>query len=125
MDDRRLTVIGELHASIVETWTRDPAVSREAVLTARRRRHYLEAHPELAGRERDIFEAVLDPDEVHPNARDAEVAIFYRRLDTHHLMRVVVIMQTRPSALRHSISTARLARNDEFERGRSRRVWTR
>jgi hypothetical protein len=125
MENNSLTIIGKLHSSIVHVWTQDPGVSRQVLLTERRRAHYLAIHPELAGRDSDIATAVLDPDEVHRNARDPSVAIFYRRIDASHLMRVVVITQTQPSPLRHSISTARLARNAEFQRGRPRRVWVR
>jgi len=95
------------------------------VLIGNRRFHYLERHPEMYTWEEWLAATVLDPDEVHRNRHDSQVALFYRRLDGEHYLRVAVLMQPSKGALLHSILSYRLARVDEVIEKADRRVWRR
>ena len=93
------------------------------VLIGNRRFHYLERHPEMYTWEGLLVATVFDPDEVHRNRHDPHVALFYRRLDEDHYLRVAVLMQPRKNVLKHSILSYRLARVSEVIEQSERRVW--
>ena len=116
-------VIGELRADLACHWVDDLADNLVVVLTGRQRQHYLKAHPEVATHEDLLCETVLEPDEVHRNRQDAQVALFYPRLDDRHFLRVAVLMQRLPGGLRHSVLSCRLAGRRELRAGARRRMW--
>ena len=119
----QVIVLGSLREEIVRLWTDQVAENLQIVLTTRRRTHFLERHPDVARWETRLANAVQDPDEVHRNQASASTAIFYKRVDAMHYLRVVVAMQPRGGRLKHSVITCRLARRAELEKGRERRVW--
>ncbi|CAB4130850.1 hypothetical protein UFOVP130_39 [uncultured Caudovirales phage] len=92
------------------------------VLTNRQAQHIGDSHPELIGRDRLALSAVTNPDEVHRNKKDQQMAIFYRRYKDKYV-RAAVLMQSKAGEKQHSIISARFASQAEVEAGRVRRVW--
>lgn len=123
MQSGDVVIVGELIEDIVMLWSDQPDGNRLVVLTGRQRSHYLDRHPEIREFEGRLSEAVLDPDEVHRNKRDPQMALFYKRLNERHYLRVAVLMQRAPGALRHSILSVRLSHTSEVMKGEERRVW--
>lgn len=93
------------------------------MVTAERRSHYLARHPDVAVHEGKLRDVVTRPHEVHRNKADADVALFYRRLDSDHYLRAAVRVTGRAGAVKHSVMSLRLARAREVTEGRVRRVW--
>lgn len=122
LDERQVLRIGHLHATIVAHWSREAEDNTEIILTGKQRAHYLERHPETADLEIWLGDALLDPDEVHRNRFDPAIAIFYRRIDPEHYVRVAALMQETASTLKHSVLSYRVAGRREVERNRARAV---
>jgi len=116
-------VIGELRADIACHWADELADNVTVILTRRQRQHYLTSHPDVAVYEARLAETVLEPDEVHRNRQDTQIALFYHQVDDRHYLRVAVLMQRHAGRLRHSVLSCRLARQREVAAGRPRRVW--
>lgn len=116
---RDVLPIGKIREEIVGAFSDQVEGNTDVVLTGSQRRHYLERHPELAAVEFLVQAAVLEPDEVHRNARDSDLAIFYKEVDAGLFLRLALVMQRLAGRLKHSIITARYARAEEVERGRS------
>lgn len=116
-------VIGELRADIVCIWADDLTDNLTVVVTGRQRAHYLRKHADVVGYERQIPATVLDPDEVHRNKADTQMALFYKQMDDRHYLRVAVLMQRTAGGRRHSILSCRLAGQCEVRAGAQRRVW--
>lgn len=121
---REVLALGELSEMIVQQWTRQWVGNRVIVLTGRQRLHYLTRHPEVAALEQYLRDAVLSPDEVQRNKTDRTMAIFYKRVDAEHYVRVAVRMQPTPGTLKHSILSYRIAREKEVRAGLARRAWS-
>jgi len=122
MSPADVLVVGELRASMVTSWT--VPTNRKVVLTGERRWHYLERHPEMRQFEALLRDVLLEPDAVCRNRTDEEVAIFYRRHDVEHYLRVVVLMQRgEKGKYKHSILSFRLAKVDEYRGDLARAVW--
>lgn len=122
---REVLPIGELLPEIVRKWTANVDGNQSVVLTGKQRAHYIERHPETAHVEELLRDAVLDPDQVHRNKLDPMMAIFYRRLDQDHYVRVAVLMQAEPGEKKHSILSYRLAGAKEVTRHAARAAWRR
>lgn len=119
----RVLALGQLRPEIVSQFTGSTVDNLGIVLTGRQRQHYLERHPEMAQYERLLSDVVRDPDEVHRNKTDQDMAIFYRRVDANHYLRAAVLMQRTAGPLQHSILSCRLAYPEEVIRGAKRKVW--
>jgi hypothetical protein len=124
LKDADVLLLGALSVEIVQLWTND-AGNQAIVLIGNRRLHYLERHPEMYAWEELLAATVLDPDEVQRNRHDSQVALFYKRLDEAHYLRVAVLMQPRKGVFKHSILSYRLARVSEVIEKSDRRVWIR
>lgn len=120
---RDVLALGELHDAIVSAWATQTEGNRGIVLTGRQRAHYLTSHPEMIELERHVRDAVLRPDEVHRNRADPTVALFYRRLNATHFVRVAVRMQATANWRKHSILSYRVARQTEVVANRGRLAW--
>jgi hypothetical protein len=116
--------IGEISAEIVSLWASSVEDNLEVVITGARRAHYLQRHPDIEPWEIELAATLLDPDEVHRNRQDPEIATFYRRADEGHFTRASVAMQAVSGPRKHSVITYRLARAREVQRGRALRRWT-
>ena len=119
--------IGAVSAEIFDLGWPD-RVTNETIVIRERRQHYLRQHPDL---EPDVHEpllirAILEPDEVHRNARDPSIAIIYQVIpeDSEHVLRVALWISG-AQELRNSVHSMRLARRKEMCSGREtgRRVW--
>ena len=115
--------IGALRDEIVRWWTDQVAGNQDIVLTGKQRAHYLARHPQMVAWEELLAETVLDPDEVHRNRRDPQVALFYKQVDGEHYLRATVVMKSTPSKFKHSVITFRVARGSEVEQNQHRLVW--
>lgn len=62
----------------------------EVALTAERRRHILERHPEVKPHVRRIARVLADPQTVRRSRYDPNVIIFYRRVKRNQYLAVVV-----------------------------------
>lgn len=123
LGDRDVLALGQIPREIVEQWTSEIEGNLDVVLTGRQRGHYLDRHPEMIDYEDRIQRVVLDPDEVHRNRRDKQIALFYKRVDEDRYLRATVVMQARSGRFKHSIITCRLASSTEVRRGVGRRAW--
>lgn len=116
-----MLTVGQLRREIVRLWSSDPEENLEVILTGERRDHILERHPDMEPYLGWLREAVLNPNEVHPNRTDHDMAIFYCRITGTRYLRVAVLMQQQKGPRRHSIISARQARPEEVARGRA--IW--
>jgi hypothetical protein len=114
--------IGRLAEAITQHWTGDTE-NRDVILTGERLIHIRERHPDLRGREREIEQTLLDPDEVQRNKSDGYMAIFYREQPSGYYLRAAVRMQTETSEYKHSLISCRHAKRGEVEAGKGRVVW--
>jgi len=114
--------LGELDETLVSLLSDEVKGNLEVVLTARQREHFLERHGEMSSLEHYLTEAVLWPDEVHQNKSDPRMAIFYKRLDETHYLRVAVWVAPKAGNKKHSVISYRIAKEKEVIKGRSRRV---
>ena len=99
--------------------------NRTVVLTAKRRLHYLERHPEVAKWEALFPKVIRKPDEVHRNRKDPQIFNFYKRIDAEHYLRLTVVVQEKAARFKHSIITVRIARLREVHRSREAglKIW--
>ena len=63
----------------------------EVILTWERRQHYLERHYEIFWYENLLIETVLSPDIVQRNSKDKDVALFFKKIDEEHYLRVTIL----------------------------------
>jgi len=94
------------------------------VVTRNRRTHYLDRHPEIIADEPMLLDTLLDPDEVHRNVTDSDIAILYRRIDCKHFLRAPIWISDRNDR-QNSLLSLRRAGLGEVEDGRrkGRQVW--
>lgn len=111
-------ILGNLNPNVVSKWTTSTDNNLELILTGKQRIHYLDRHPEMTKLEPFILDTVLSPDEVHRNAKDAMMALFYRKVDNDHYMRVAVLLQEVGNEKKHSIMSFRIASEKELEKMR-------
>jgi len=111
-------ILGNLNPNVVSKWTASTDNNLELALTGKQRIHYLDRHPEMTKLEPFILDTVLSPDEVHRNAKDAMMALFYRKVDNDHYMRVAVLLQEVSNEKKHSIMSFRIATEKEVEKMR-------
>ncbi len=97
--------------------------NRTVVLTAKRRLHYLERHPEVVKWEALFPKVIRKPDEVHRNREDPQIFNFYKRIDAEHYLRLTVVVQEKAGRFKHSIITVRIARLGEVHRSRDLKIW--
>jgi len=99
-------------------------VSQRIVLTGERYGHILKNHPEMRGFERAIVMAALDPDCVHRNNRDAQIAVLYRAWQEGLQIRIALWISN-DARFHNSIHSARFARMHERTKGieKGRMVW--
>ena len=109
-------------AAIRQAWP--TSVTDQVVLTGERRAHYLERHAEMTALEGELLATLFEPDEVHRNRYDPRMAIFYRRFDPEHYLRIALWVSD-DSTKQNSLFSFRKARNVEVERDRKagRRLW--
>lgn len=112
-------ILGELDPSLAHALGVDPTGNLEIVLTGPQRKHYLDEHREMAEYERTLRDAVLQPDEVHANKSDPQMAIFYAKIDDKHYLRVAVLMAPEAGEIKHSVISYRKARMREVRVGRT------
>ncbi len=96
----------------------------EVVITRERRIHYLSNHPEMHQLEYHLVGSFVDPDEIHINKSDSNVATAYARLvETQWLRIAIIVLQN--IDLKNSVVSCRLARPKEILEGRkaNRLVW--
>jgi len=120
--------LGHLKEEIVALWAVTIIGNTEIVLTTPQRIHFLEKHPDIASFECWLSLVVRDPDEVHKDKFDPEVAIFYRLMEHNSKMKychVAVAMQNIPNAKKHSVLSFRFTQFREIRKGRNekRDVW--
>lgn len=111
--------------SVLERLDCQSEANTEVVLTGERAGHIRSSHPEMEALLGVIRDTVLDPDEVHRNKKDTQMAVFYRALGDAHFLRVAVLMQPAAGRLAHSVITARKAYRTEVARGQVRLAWRR
>ena len=77
--------------------------------------------PRYEDRLRDV---IANPDEIHRNKRDAQIAILYQRLDEDHWLRATLWISDK-HGLQNSIHSYRLAGIEEVRKGRrsGRLLW--
>jgi len=112
----QVIILGNLNPNVVSKWTTSTNNNLELVLTGKQRIHYLDRHPEMTKLEPFLLDTVLSPDEVHRNAKDEMMALFYRKVDNDHYMRVAVLLQEVPNEKKHSIMSFRIATEKEVEK---------
>jgi len=96
----------------------------EVLITRERRIHYLANHPEMHQIEYHLVSGIADPDEIHINKSDSNIAIVYARLRETHWLRIAIIVSQNLD-LKNSVVSCRLARSKEVLEGRkaNRLVW--
>jgi hypothetical protein len=114
-DAKKMIEVGQLPPSVRQHWPN--AASQRIVLTGERRSHYLANHRDVHPYEAHLQRVVTDPDEVHRNKRDAQIAILYRQVDEEHWLRAALWISDKPD-LGNSIHSYRLAGSDEVQHGR-------
>ncbi len=120
--------LGHLNEEIVALWAVTIIGNLEIVLTTPQRLHFIEKHPDIASFESWLSLVVVDPDEVHKDKFDPEVAIFYRSIERNGKIKyyhVAVAMQIYPNAKKHSVLSFRFTQFREIRKGRNeeRKVW--
>jgi hypothetical protein len=102
--------------------------SDRLIITRERRDHLFSSHSETRDLLRSVLETVLDPDEIHRNKSDVEMAIFWRSLDEEkrYHMRAAVWLPVR-DGLAASVISARKTRREDFvrEERQGRLIWKR
>lgn len=123
LGDSGVVVLGQAPTGVVRAWALDDD-SFDVVLTGKQRAHYLQRHAEMAAYEASLPLAISEPSEVHRNRADPQMAIFYRRVDERHYLRVAVAMQRQKQWRKHSVLSYRIAGLAEVVEGRGRAVWS-
>ena len=109
--------IGDLPSLSLTNWPN--RITDRVVITAERRRHYLERHPDVEPCEDVPIEAVRDPDEIHRYVRDITIANVYRQIDEQHDI-VASIQITHAVGMMNSVMTARISRKRDRDSARRR-----
>lgn len=110
----------EVGTIMVEVLSYFPGSATTAVVvTANRRRHYLNAHPEVALHEPLVIRAALFPEEIHIDPYRPDTYAHYVSLDERHDLRVLVRYSRRPDR-QNSVITAFVCRKRERVSGRRR-----
>lgn len=115
--------LGKISSAILQHWPR--AVTKRVMLLGERRSHILKRHPEMAEHIPSLRGIILSPNEVHRNAKDRQMAIFYQQKGNKYLRAAVWMSPTKGK--RNSVHSLRWAETNEVEAGRKagRVVWTR
>jgi hypothetical protein len=101
--------VGTLPASAMALWP--SRVTDEVVITRIQRNHYLANHPELIDYEREIVNAVRNPERIY-RLRDSQLTIMCCfSQDRQHDIAVIVSIAA-DKALRNSVITARRQRRN-------------
>lgn len=118
-----LGALNPIHVSAILSLADD---NLEVVLTGERRRHYRERH---AGIERyeGLLQVLSEPDEVHRNISDPQVAIFYLKVDEKHFLRAAGVLALQAGEKKHSVVSFYLDRAKKVRKARKRGqvVWQR
>lgn len=122
LDVSEVLDIGPAPVCIRQGWPE--AVSQRIVLIGERYGHILNNHPEMRGYERAIVMTAFDPDCVHRNSRDAQIAVLYRAWQTGFQVRIALWISNDPR-FHNSIHSARFARPQERLKGieKGRVIW--
>jgi hypothetical protein len=125
-DPREFLRLGELRGRPADTIRRcwSDSVTDKVILTGERRAHYLARHPEMEEYERHLPDTLFDPDEIHKNARDPRIGIWFRHLEMDRYLRAVVWISDKED-LRNSVHSFQLADKREVRQGhkRGRLLW--
>lgn len=115
--------IGRLPALCLANWPR--RATDHIVITRDRRNHYLTNHPEMHQFEYTMVRGITEPDEIHRNKYDGNMAIVYMQVSEARWLRSAVIV-SHSEGLQNSIASCRLARAREVLEGRkaNRLVWS-
>jgi hypothetical protein len=98
-------IVGVIPAAALEAWP--DRVTDHVVITAERRRHYLQEHPEVEELELLLLHTLFDPEEVHLYDPDKAVANLYRSIDTRNDLMVSVWI-SHESDKQNSLHSARI-----------------
>lgn len=96
------------------------------VITGERLGHLYGNHSETRQLLRSVIETMLDPDEIHRNKEDPDIAIFWKVLEGEGGFRMRAAVLVRPTGpVDASVLSARRTRRKDYEReGRqNRKVW--
>lgn len=120
-DRKEVLSLGEYRGGSADTVRRHwpEAVTNQVVLTGERRAHYLARHPEMSLYERELLSVLFEPDEIHRNAQDPHIGIWYRKTRNGRYLRAVVWVSDR-EGLQNSVHSLRLADEREVQQGRRR-----
>lgn len=125
-DPQAVVRVGRMPRDIAKQFApRNPEYT--VVLTQERLDHFSQAkgRAELFNA-RQVTQAVLDPEFVYRDRKNADTGIFYRQLDDQHLLAVTVRFAERKGKKKHSILTAHPVRARGFRRlPRRYLVWQR
>jgi len=114
--------MGELKPAIIQAWGLGNESVLDVVVTAERRAHYLERHPELKAVENLIPQIILDPTFVVRNKSDLDVLIFYYE-HGNDFLRAAIRLQEATSDRKHSLMSARYAHQKEVLRDWKRAIY--
>ena len=106
--------IGNIPSESLATWPN--RVTDRVIITAERRIHYLERHPEVEDLEYDLLEAIRNPEELHLYPRDRTIANIYRQIDLRHDI-VASVLISHEHGIMNSVMTARISRRRDRESG--------
>ena len=109
--------VGEVHRVIQQSWF--SLVTVRVVITGERYRHFIARHAEMIGAERQIIEAIHQPDAIHLNERDPNIVVLYRTGASGATIRLALWISDDPGRS-NSIHSARFAHAREKERGTQR-----
>lgn len=125
-DPMAVVRVGRIRRDIARQFApRNP--EHTVVLTQERLDHFSQAEGRagLFGA-RQVTQAVLDPEFVYRDRKNADTGIFYRKLDEQHVLAVTVKFAPRKGKQKHSIITAHPVRARGFRRlPRRYLVWRR
>lgn len=114
--------MGEIKPAIIQAWGLGNESVLDVVVTAERRAHYLERHPELKAVENLIPQIILDPTFVVRNKSDLDILIFYYEHGNDYL-RAAIRLQEVTSERKHSLISARYAHQKEVLRDWKRAIY--
>lgn len=119
---QQVLAVNQLPQPVRQYWP--DAVTAKVILMGERRAHYLTDHADIAPYEDRLRDVIANPDEVHRNKRDAQIAILYQRIDEDHWLRATLWISDKPG-LQNSIHSYRLAGVEEVRKGRrsGRLLW--
>jgi len=122
MSAQQVLAVNQLPQPVRQYWP--DAVTAKVILMGERRAHYLTDHADIAPYEDRLRDVIANPDEIHRNKRDAQIAILYQRIDEDHWLRATLWISDKPG-LQNSIHSYRLAGVEEVRKGRrsGRLLW--